>query len=277
MTLKLFHRSLGKELIVTLVYVKCDAVERIELWDSMYHLAFDMEYPWLVGGDFNVILSKEEKYGGLPVYLSEVEDFAHCMILDSKGVFMHALEVKHLIKYGSDPAPLLFSCNVNIVQVRKSFKFLNFWTRHESFLKSLSFIQQLKIEPKLHKVEVDLTRYYHLEEELWRKKAGMQWFKDRDRNIKYFHAHVKEKRKRLQVSRILDNNGNLIDSQEEIPKEAMDFFQAQFTEERIPTDFDIVKHVPKMGTDEQNSRLWAEPGGSQACSFWLEWGRYQWS
>ncbi|XP_019258031.1 PREDICTED: uncharacterized protein LOC109236321 [Nicotiana attenuata] len=79
MTLKFFHRNLNKEIYVTLVYAKCDAIERIELCDSMYHLASDMESPWLVGGDFNVILSEEEKYGGRPLYLSEVEDFAHCV------------------------------------------------------------------------------------------------------------------------------------------------------------------------------------------------------
>ncbi|XP_070032400.1 uncharacterized protein [Nicotiana tomentosiformis] len=79
LTLKLLLRSLGKELVVTLVYVKCNAVERIELWDYMYHLASDMESPCLVGGDFNVILYEEEKYGGLPVYLSEVQDFGHCV------------------------------------------------------------------------------------------------------------------------------------------------------------------------------------------------------
>ncbi|XP_075086274.1 uncharacterized protein LOC142168985 [Nicotiana tabacum] len=231
MTLKLFHRNLNKELYVTLVYAKYDAIERIELWNSMYHLASDMEYPWVVGGDFNVILSEEEKYGGRPVYLCEVEDFAHCV--DT------SLEVEHLIKYGSDHAPLLLSCNINTVQVKKPFKFLNFRTKHESFLKVVKdnwiadsmgnpFILfqsklrkaledvikvheiEFELNPtarntaKLHKVEADLTRYYHLEEEFWRQKAGMQWFKDGDRNTKFLFDHVRGKRKTLQVSKILD-------------------------------------------------------------------------
>ncbi|XP_070053923.1 uncharacterized protein LOC142173525 [Nicotiana tabacum] len=170
MTLKLFHRSLGKKLIITLVYAKYNVVERIELWDSMYHLASDMESPWLLGGAFNVILSEEEKYGGLRVYRSEVEDFAHfvgtCALYDLgfKGslytwwngrsydacIFksldrylanqqfqdlFSALEVEHLIKYGSDHAPLLLYCNADIVQVKKPFKFLNLWTNHDTFLK----------------------------------------------------------------------------------------------------------------------------------------------
>ncbi|XP_075087698.1 uncharacterized protein LOC142169695 [Nicotiana tabacum] len=44
-----------------------------------------MEPPWLVGGDFNVILHKDEKIGGLPVYPSEYEDFSFCV--NSCGLF----------------------------------------------------------------------------------------------------------------------------------------------------------------------------------------------
>ncbi|KAG5611762.1 hypothetical protein H5410_023043 [Solanum commersonii] len=41
--------------------------------------------PWLVGGDFNVILGEDEKIGGLPVYIQEYEDFAFCV--NSCGLF----------------------------------------------------------------------------------------------------------------------------------------------------------------------------------------------
>lgn len=56
LNLKLFHTETHVELILTLVYAKCDVIERIELWDSFYAMAKDMITPWLVGGDFNVIL-----------------------------------------------------------------------------------------------------------------------------------------------------------------------------------------------------------------------------
>ncbi|XP_075076767.1 uncharacterized protein LOC142163385 [Nicotiana tabacum] len=112
---------------------------------------------------------------------------------------------------------------------------------------------------KLHKVEANITLFYHLEKEFWRQKAGMQWFQDGDRNTKFIHAHVKEKRKRLQLSRILDNNGNWLDSQQDMAREAMEFFQTQFSEERLPTNFDDIQHVPKMVSNEQNMLLWLEP------------------
>ncbi|XP_070020283.1 uncharacterized protein LOC142180894 [Nicotiana tabacum] len=79
LTLRLMHTETHVELILTLVYAKCDRIERIELWDTLYAMTSDMIVPWLVGGYFNVIWDEEENYGGLPVSLLEVDDFRHCI------------------------------------------------------------------------------------------------------------------------------------------------------------------------------------------------------
>lgn len=42
-------------------------------------------------------------------------------------------EIQHLIREGSDHCPLLLSCNSNQESVTKTFRFLNFWVRHENF------------------------------------------------------------------------------------------------------------------------------------------------
>ncbi|XP_059285020.1 uncharacterized protein LOC132038360 [Lycium ferocissimum] len=44
------------------------------------------------------------------------------------------LEVSHLIRTGSDHAPLLISYSGESEAVRISFKFLNFWAKHGSFV-----------------------------------------------------------------------------------------------------------------------------------------------
>lgn len=79
LTLKIVDTEDQQEFFLTLVFAKCDATERMELWDSLYALASDMNLPWLVGGDFNVIWDEEEKFGGLPVHIIEVDDFRHCV------------------------------------------------------------------------------------------------------------------------------------------------------------------------------------------------------
>ncbi|XP_070032463.1 uncharacterized protein [Nicotiana tomentosiformis] len=127
--------------------------------------------PWLVGGDFNVVMHEDEKIGGLPVHPPEYEDFAFCV--NSSGLFdlgykgnpftwwngrpnaecmfkrldrifvnlpfqtvLPTIEVEHQIRIGSDHAPLLLSCGEQASQFVKLFKFLNFWTKHENFKES---------------------------------------------------------------------------------------------------------------------------------------------
>ncbi|XP_070034936.1 uncharacterized protein [Nicotiana tomentosiformis] len=131
-------------------------------------MARDMTVPWLVGGDFNVIWDEEEKYGGLPVSLNEVDDFRHCIntcnLTDlgfKESIFtwwngrseddcifkrldlclgnmelqqtFPGLEVTHLSKIRSDHCPMLLKYDIESTPIKKSFRFLNFWVKHASF------------------------------------------------------------------------------------------------------------------------------------------------
>ncbi|KAG5570617.1 hypothetical protein H5410_060383 [Solanum commersonii] len=63
---------------ITAVYARCTQLERLELWEELEQ--FDpLNYPWIVGGDFNVILNEEEKLGGLEFTQMEAIDFAQCI------------------------------------------------------------------------------------------------------------------------------------------------------------------------------------------------------
>ncbi|XP_059295549.1 uncharacterized protein LOC132048883 [Lycium ferocissimum] len=168
LTLKLYHQDLSTDFIATFLYAKCVASERLELWDSLYHLESSMELPWMVGGDFNIILSEKEKLGGLPVTWNESEDFAFCIkscelfdvgfkgslftwwngrsaadcifkrvdrvVVNQQFQNLFAnIEVEHLSRTGSDHTPLLLSCGDEIVTFTRPFRFLNFWINHDSF------------------------------------------------------------------------------------------------------------------------------------------------
>ncbi|XP_075074525.1 uncharacterized protein LOC107792240 [Nicotiana tabacum] len=338
------------EFIISIVYAKCDARETIELWDTLYSLANDMVLPWLVGRDFNVIWDEEEKFGGLPVNINEIDDFRHCITtcnlfdLGFKGsistwwngrseencIFKRrdrclgnmelqqlwpGLEINHLSKIGSDHSLMHLTYNPSTGQIKKAFRFLNFWIKHESFLnvvkehwqadfhaspfilfnhkmkklkKALSTwskaslgdifqrIASLEEVVKVHEtqfkvnqtvqnreriqmVQADLIRVWPLEEEFWKQKAGMAWFKDGDRNTKLFHAHVNDKIRKLQLKRIQDMNVNLLEDLSAIADEAVLFFQQQFHESTIPTDFRILDHVPVMLNEVQNFEITMQP------------------
>lgn len=70
----------GMDFMITSVYARRNALERLELWDELENLD-TIGCPWMVGGNFNVILNEEEKLGGLEFTLQEVMDFAQCINL----------------------------------------------------------------------------------------------------------------------------------------------------------------------------------------------------
>lgn len=75
LTIKMVFEN-GHQLISSLVYAKCTVVERLSLWEEIYHIGYHMNLLWFVRSDFNVIMDAEEKIEGLPIYRNEVEDFA---------------------------------------------------------------------------------------------------------------------------------------------------------------------------------------------------------
>ncbi|KAG5620558.1 hypothetical protein H5410_005776 [Solanum commersonii] len=123
----------------------------------------------IVGGDFNVVLNREEKIGGMPVTAADIKDFRNyiessdlsqisfkgCLFTWRNGragddciferldrilqnaefqIFFSHTVVEHLPRAGSDHAPMLLCCYNKVKKVRKPFKFLKFWMEHKSFL-----------------------------------------------------------------------------------------------------------------------------------------------
>ncbi|XP_075087579.1 uncharacterized protein LOC142169595 [Nicotiana tabacum] len=218
-TVKLVNTEDNKEFILTLIYAKCDAVERIELWDSMYVLALHMTIPWLVGGDFNVIWDGKKKFGGLHVHINEVDDFRHCVntcnLLDLgfKGSILHG---------------------------------------------GMGVLKRINRE-RHQRVQAELFKYLALEEEFWKQKSGMSWFQDGDRNTKLFHVQVNGRRKRLQLRRIQASDGNWLEENDETAAKAVRLFQDQFTEATVPSSFELLDHIPHLLNSEQNCDLMRQP------------------
>lgn len=62
---------------MTVVYAKCNREDRLALWSDLRD-ASDTNLPWIVRGDFNVIMSADEKKGGTTVDLRAMQDFRIC-------------------------------------------------------------------------------------------------------------------------------------------------------------------------------------------------------
>ena len=64
---------------------------------------------------------------------------------------------------------------------------------------------QLEMDPmEANRAEVSkknavLKGYRKVEEDLWKQKTGMRWFKQGTSNTKFFHAYVKVRRRKLNI------------------------------------------------------------------------------
>ncbi|XP_060184825.1 uncharacterized protein LOC132614395 [Lycium barbarum] len=307
------HLGDGQELVLTVVYASTDRSGRIALWEELYDMSSHITVPWLVGGDFNVITDDIEKFGGLPVQFAETEDFRQCIDicqlvdlgftgsmftwwngrLDEACIFKRLdrclgnqalqncftnLEVEHLIKQGSDHSPLLVNMRADSRPIRKSFRFLNFWVEHESFLDVIkeNWVESYGSDPffnfhnKLKKVGRALSK--------WSRDTYGDIFKQIATLEEVVQVHEQEFEqnptglnrerlqrvqadliRKLQLQRIQDHTGTWMDTEEEIAQEEIRFFSDQFKEENIPTDFSMLDKIPKMVTEEQNQQLYEMP------------------
>ncbi|KAG5595366.1 hypothetical protein H5410_036598 [Solanum commersonii] len=64
---------------LTLFYAKCTSEDRLMLWEDIYQMAETIDSPWLIGGNFNVVLNVNEKIGGLPVQEVNHDNFKTCI------------------------------------------------------------------------------------------------------------------------------------------------------------------------------------------------------
>lgn len=71
-------------LFLSFIYGKPDRVVRKCLWKNLISLAPLVDFPWMMCGDFNDILSPDEKWGLKPPSPSRIHDFRSC--LDSCGL-----------------------------------------------------------------------------------------------------------------------------------------------------------------------------------------------
>ncbi|XP_059285213.1 uncharacterized protein LOC132038577 [Lycium ferocissimum] len=166
-------------------------------------------------------------------------------------------EVSHIIRHGSDHAPLHVVCDTQEEVVVKPFKFLNFLSQHPKFLDlvqdnwCLDFAANPFFEFQATMKKAELNSYLHLEEEHWKQKSGMRWFKDGDKNTKFFHSYVKGRRKKLALQRIQNSQGDWISSNDDIGEEAVTFYQDQFRELATSTDYEMLKKIPALISTEQ--------------------------
>lgn len=63
---------------VSFTYGLNKIIERRTLWDNLKQYGYFIANPWILLGDFNDVLSLEERIGGIHVQNYEIKDFVDC-------------------------------------------------------------------------------------------------------------------------------------------------------------------------------------------------------
>lgn len=107
---------------------------------------------------------------------------------------------------------------------------------------------------ELSRANTELRRYLNLDEDFWIPN-GMRWFNDENKNIKFFHANVNGRRKRLNIDEIYIEEGDIINTRENIRAEAARYFADQFNEDFYMNDDEMLKCIPQLIFDVDNCAL----------------------
>ncbi|KAL0341432.1 UNVERIFIED_CONTAM: hypothetical protein Scaly_1805800 [Sesamum calycinum] len=147
------------------VYATCDTVARRALWDDLRAISVGVS-SWIVGGDFNTILSPDERSGGSGPSGIAMSDF-HDAIADS--ALVDAGYVTHLDLSQSDHLGLLVEAECNVERKVSSFHFQHMWTMHSEFLGVVRRNwQYLTVGNSMMQLQQKLTRLKHCLKE-WNK------------------------------------------------------------------------------------------------------------
>ncbi|XP_027172427.1 uncharacterized protein LOC113772083 [Coffea eugenioides] len=93
------------------------------------------------------------------------------------------------------------------------------------------------------------------EEGYWRQKARVKWLKDGDKNSKYFHSIVAERRAKSIIHRIKNDQGEWVSDGGQVSAMGVEFFKFLLSEEPASGSWRILDVIPKVVSDVQVADL----------------------
>ncbi|XP_071917025.1 uncharacterized protein [Coffea arabica] len=277
------HDSWSSVGMATFVYAKCTRSEHRALWSNLVSITGTATWPWIVGGDFNVISSVLEYVGRAAQDLGAIADFNEtiqgCSLtevpfsgsfftwtgvragtrvwkrLDRPLVnqawldFAATTTMQHLSRTASEHSPLLLTIRKDGAWVAKQ-RELEVQQRETEY----KALQTDDARSVLHRAQAQLLSSLRHNEEFWQQKARIKWAKDGDSNTSFFHAAVQDKRAKLAIHRIKDNAWTWVEEDEQIAAVAERFFKDLLFADKPVEAGALVQHIPSLVTRDQNKR-----------------------
>ncbi|XP_021593063.1 uncharacterized protein LOC110600514 [Manihot esculenta] len=217
-------------------------------WNLLRELSSRNDLPWLCCGDYNDIAAPEEKSGGegTPFCSKERLDRV-CSNTAWSGIFPDALS-SLLVAPVSDHNPLLVettapTCHIGSRRIRFDNSWLEDpelgeWGRNRNKLKrAQKDMIRKRLEEDLDSADAREVRRLKeqwnqilAEEEIRiRQQAKLFWFRNGDKNTKYFHNNIKARRRQNRIVEITTSDGSISSDQHVIADTFQSYFQKLFS------------------------------------------------
>ncbi|XP_071925834.1 uncharacterized protein [Coffea arabica] len=275
------------------VYASCDRWIRKEQWRVLTDRSRLWGSKYLISGDFNDILSNEEKWEGVFREERSFKDFRHFIELnrlvdigfeghpwtwsnhwDNEGEIRQRLDralgsmdwfqdfesakCHHIETLAFDHSLLLLDTNPGIERKKKE---TNSRSKIDSLKQDLEKTRNAGLANKKEKCQ-DLKRQlanaYKEEEAFWSQKSRISWLREGGKNTKYFHSFVKGRRVSNRLNRLQREDGSWTANEEEVVTELSEYFKDLFTSGGKDDMTEILEGIPHYITQEMNDKLTKE-------------------
>ncbi|PHU04288.1 hypothetical protein BC332_25110 [Capsicum chinense] len=210
------HNS-GVSFLLTTVYGRHTIAARQPLWSVLRAIHTQVQEPWLIMGDFNSILTSENREMGNPVQEYEIRDFREfteeCNISEMPAVGRSFTWTNEHVYNRIDKVLGPRGIWQNLKGIRQEIQLLNkreylgVTEKVRSIRKDLLEKQSLMTNAPIptevfdedKELQLQLNKWRHIEKSIYRQKAREQWIKLGDSNTSYFFAHMKGRKIQNQI------------------------------------------------------------------------------
>ncbi|XP_020266637.1 uncharacterized protein LOC109842140 [Asparagus officinalis] len=135
MTCKIKSKDDKISCLISVVYAFNDMEGMKVLWDDILSFKQSVNCPWIVGGDFNAIISAEEKLGGALDAISRIWSRLDRILVNEDWIQNYnSSQVDFLAPICSDHSPALLIIGDEVVEGKRPFRFFNMWVNHPEFI-----------------------------------------------------------------------------------------------------------------------------------------------
>nr|XP_027100870.1 uncharacterized protein LOC113719906 [Coffea arabica] len=271
------------------VYASCDQRFRKEQWRVLTDRSRLWGSRFLITGDFNDILSNDEKWEG--AYREErsfrdFRDFIDCNRLVDIGFedtnpgigrkkkrfyfdkrWLHKEGIQEVVEqawnkeeHGSKMFKVtrkIRNCRIELLKWRNKVQ-SNSRSKINDLKQELDRVRNSdsdKRNGEVRELKKQLAEAYKEEEIFWSQKARISWLREGDKNTKYFHSYVKGRRVSNNLSKIQREDGSWTNNEDEVVTEIAVYFKELFTSGGRGEMTEILSGIPHSITQEMNDNL----------------------